>query len=282
MVTVKCVLNNHNECTVFPVVLFINKSLNEMSEVLYEWPFKAVIKSLLSLVPIITFVLHHCYHELSNALPPLFMRPPRLSGHRWSCLLGPGRDCFGGALLVSKKNKNKHNLLNMQQRQNRWGTAQSRGCSAPAELEEGSWLVEGRLLLSDAWLDSSISPWDTTGSIDTSAPGLNQAKCTSDYVNCDLRNFSHFGEVIETEWNERFQRGRSSRSDKLLRGRGSPISVWLQKDVVSLLPCTGSSWCWCAHHGNRLRGVLCCVGLSHFWENSYWKIERWKQISTFQ
>lgn len=105
MVTVKCVLNNHNECTVFPVVLFINKSLNEMSEVLYEWPFKAVIKSLLSLVPIITFVLHHCYHELSNALPPLFMRPPRLSGHRWSCLLGPGRDCFGGALLVSKKTK---------------------------------------------------------------------------------------------------------------------------------------------------------------------------------
>lgn len=102
-VTVKCVLNNHNECTVFPVVLFINKSLNEMSEVLYEWPFKTVIKSLLSLVPIITFVLHHCYHELSNALPPLFMRPPRLSGHRWSCLLGPGRDCFGGALLVSKK-----------------------------------------------------------------------------------------------------------------------------------------------------------------------------------
>lgn len=91
---------------------------------------------------------------------------------------------------------------------------------------------------------------------------------------------SHFGEVIETEWNERFQRGRSWRSDKLLTGRGSPISVWLQEDVVSLLPCTGSSWCWCAHHGNRLRGVL-CVGLSHFWENSYWKIERGKQISTF-
>lgn len=53
--------NNHNEWTVFPVVLFMNKNLNEMSEVLYEWPFKAVIKSLLSLVPIITVVLHRCY-----------------------------------------------------------------------------------------------------------------------------------------------------------------------------------------------------------------------------
>lgn len=30
-----------------------------MFEVLYEWPFKAVIKTLPSLVPIITFVLHH-------------------------------------------------------------------------------------------------------------------------------------------------------------------------------------------------------------------------------
>lgn len=220
------------------------------------------------------------------------MRPPRLSGHRWSCLLGPGRDCFGGALLVSKKTINiTLPTEHATERQNRWGTAQSRGCSVPAELEEGSWLVEGRLLLSDAWLDSSISPWDTTGSTDTSAPGLNQAKCTSDYVNCDLHNLSHFGQVIETEWNERFQETFATRIRKeaevrgvtsCWEGRGSPISVWLQEDVVSLLPCTGSSWCWCAHHGNRLRGVLCCVGLSHFWENSYWKIERGKQISTFQ
>lgn len=46
--------------------------------------------------------------------------------------------------------------------------------SIPAELEEGSWLVEGRLALSDGWLGSSISPCETTGSMDTSALGLEQ------------------------------------------------------------------------------------------------------------
>lgn len=39
----------------------------------------------------------------------------------------------------------------------------------PAELEEGSWLVEGT---SDGWLGSSISPCETTGSSDTSALDL--------------------------------------------------------------------------------------------------------------
>lgn len=46
------------------------------------------------------------------------------------------------------------------------------GYSVPAELEEGSWLVEGRLALSDGWLGSSISPCETTGSTDASALGL--------------------------------------------------------------------------------------------------------------
>lgn len=67
MVTVKCVLNNHNECTVFPVVLFINKSLNEMSEVLYEWPFKAVIK----------IIAQSCAHynvRVTSLLPRAFKR----------------------------------------------------------------------------------------------------------------------------------------------------------------------------------------------------------------
>ena len=47
-----------------------------------------------------------------------------------------------------------------------------RGSIVPAELEEGSWLVEGRLASSDGWLGSSTSPWDTTGSTDASALGL--------------------------------------------------------------------------------------------------------------
>lgn len=44
--------------------------------------------------------------------------------------------------------------------------------SVPAELEEGSWLVEGTLTLSDGWLGSSISPCETTGSSDASALDL--------------------------------------------------------------------------------------------------------------
>ena len=38
------------------------------------------------------------------------------------------------------------------------------GLPAPAELEEGSWLVEGRLASSDGWKGSSDSPWDTDSS----------------------------------------------------------------------------------------------------------------------
>lgn len=120
------------------------------------------------------------------------------------------------------------------------------GRMVPAELEEGSWLVEGRLLLSDCWLDSSMSPWDTTASADTSAPGLERTKCSSHYVYNDLHTvisqfFSKPGNIVLwfTEWKERFtfqgpfirdmckinsKRATSlcstitSRIDKLLRG----------------------------------------------------------------
>lgn len=43
------------------------------------------------------------FHEL----PPRFMRPPLFSGQRWSWRLGPGLEGLAGALLVSKKNKQK-------------------------------------------------------------------------------------------------------------------------------------------------------------------------------
>lgn len=43
------------------------------------------------------------FHEL----PPRFMRPPLFSGQRWSWRLGPGLEGLAGALLVSKKTKQK-------------------------------------------------------------------------------------------------------------------------------------------------------------------------------
>lgn len=42
----------------------------------------------------------------------------------------------------------------------------------PAELEEGSWLVEGMLGWPDCWLGSSREPWETIASTDASAEGL--------------------------------------------------------------------------------------------------------------
>lgn len=58
-----------------------------------------------------------CHRRCRPRAKPLFMRPPLLSDQRCSCLLGPGREGLGGALLVS------------------------------AELEEGSWEVEGRAVV---------------------------------------------------------------------------------------------------------------------------------------
>lgn len=58
----------------------------------------------------------------------------------------------------------------------------------------------------------------------------------------------------------------------------SPISVWLQEDVVSLLPCARCSrhnqaGRRRAHHGNRLGGVLGGVRLWHLWEDRYCRRE---------
>lgn len=56
----------------------------------------------------------------------------------------------------------------------------------------------------------------------------------------------------------------------------SPISIWLQEGIIPFLPraaCTWyqQAWCWCAHHGDRLGGVLCAIRLSRLWEDGYWR-----------
>lgn len=57
-----------------------------------------------------------------------------------------------------------------------WGGRgkQAFSSTVPAELEEGSWLVEGRLAFSAGAAGSSTSTCDATGSTDTSALDLQQ------------------------------------------------------------------------------------------------------------
>lgn len=61
-----------------------------------------------------------------------------------------------GALLVSN-NCNKTLEICRKNRYDRDESFTAGGHTVPAELEEGSWLVEGRLALSEGWLDSSKS-----------------------------------------------------------------------------------------------------------------------------
>lgn len=83
-------------------------------------------------------------------VPPLFMRPPRCSGQRCSCRLEPGLE--GAALLVSETRRRRTQQMH-QTGSERWHTGSD---PLPAELEDGSWLVEGRQ--AGWWPGSSESP----------------------------------------------------------------------------------------------------------------------------